>query len=182
MNGASWDAGRFGAALKLDGSDDYVAVSAPGLPAEDFTWEAWVLLERINEFQTIMEALDGAGGAELEIDVRSGGNIEIWFNNERRINTSTAIPAGAWTHVALTRSGALLQVYINGTAAFPTAMDSRPLSFGGCPLLIGVDADAGCTGALNGHLNGRIDDVRIYRRALTPSEIQADLQTPVGAR
>jgi hypothetical protein len=168
--------------LKLDGFDDYVAVSTPGLPADDFTWEAWVLLEQINEFQTIMEALDGAGGAELEIDVRSGGSVEIWCNNERRINTSTVIPAGAWTHVALTRSGELLQVYINGTAAFPNAMDAGPLNFGSCPLLIGVDADAGCTGALNGYLNGRIDDVRIYGRALTPSEIEVDLQTSVAAR
>ena len=34
------------------------------------------------------------------------------------------------------------------------------------------------TGSFN--FNGRIDDVRIYNRALTQTEIQADMNTPVG--
>ena len=37
--------------------------------------------------------------------------------------------------------------------------------------------------APDGHgfdFNGRIDDVRIYNRALTPAEIQADMNTPVA--
>jgi hypothetical protein len=182
FNGATWAAGRFGTALTFDGTDDYVSVSGPGLPTGDFTYEAWVLLDRTTGFQTILEALDGAGGAELEIDVGLGGHLEIWSNNVQRLTTSTAIPVGAWTHVALTRSESVLQVFINGDAAGPAGADDGVLNYAACPMLIGVDADAACTGALNGYLDGRIDDVRVYGRALTQSEIRLDMNTPVGSR
>lgn len=180
LNGATWGAGRFGTAVMLDGTNDYATVSSPGLPAGDLTYEAWVYLDRTSRFQTIMEALDGAGGAELEIDVASGGHLEIWSNNTQRFTTTTTIPIGVWTHVALTRSGAVLQAYINGARVEPSGIDSSVLNFGTCPLLIGVDADAACAGALNGYLDGRVDDVRIYSRPLTQTEILADMSTPVG--
>ena len=38
----------------------------------------------------------------------------------------------------------------------------------------------GRPGSSSFNLNGRIDDVRIYNRALTQTEIQADMNTPVG--
>ena len=48
-----------------------------------------------------------------------------------------------------------------------------------CLFFIGVDADAGCTGSLNGFLQGRLDEVRVYNRSLTDAEIQADMGAPV---
>ena len=36
-------------------------------------------------------------------------------------------------------------------------------------------------GGGNFEFNGRIDDVRIYSRALTAAEIQADMNTPLGS-
>jgi len=177
VNGATWAAGRSGSAVNLDGLDDYMMVSGATLPTADFTYEAWIHLDRTNVFQTIIEALDGVGGPELEFDLAAGGRVEIWSNGAQRLTTSATIAAGVWTHVALTRAGGTLQVYINGVPAGPTGSDSGTLSFAGCPLLMGVDADAACTGSLNGFLDGRIDDVRIYNRALTQSEIQADMNT-----
>jgi hypothetical protein len=35
-----------------------------------------------------------------------------------------------------------------------------------------VDNDSGCTGTLNGYFAGRLDEVRIYDRALSASELQ----------
>jgi hypothetical protein len=182
LNGATWGPGRFATAVTFDGADDHVSGAAPGLPTGDFTYTAWVLLDRTTAFQTIMESLDGNGGAELEIDIAQGGRLEIWSNNVQRITTTASIPMGVWTHAALTRSGSVLRAYINGVAVDPAATDAGPMNFGGCPLLIGVDADAGCTGALNGYLDGRIDNVRVHSRALTDSEVQDDMRTPVGSQ
>jgi hypothetical protein len=179
INGAAWGAGHSGSAVVLDGSDDYVTVAAPGLPTGDFTYEAWVFLDRADVFQTILEALDGLGGAELEFDISPGGALQVWSNGAQRLQSSTAVPVGTWAHVSLMRSGSTLRTYINGDPAGPTGTDGGALAFGSCPLLMGVDADSGCTGALNGFLQGRLDDVRIYNRALTQSEIQADMNTPV---
>jgi hypothetical protein len=181
VNGATWAAGRTGTAVALDGVDDYVMVPAPGLPTGDFTLEAWVFLEQAAAFQTIMEALDGFGGPELEFDIVTGASLQVWTNGAQRLTTSASLTTGAWTHVALTRTGSTLRAYINGSAVNPTGSDGGVLSFGSCPLLIGVDADSECTGTLNGFLRGRVDDVRIYDRALTASEIQADMNTPVAS-
>jgi hypothetical protein len=179
LNGATWGPGRFGTAVTFDGTDDYVSVGSPALPIGDFTYSAWVFLDRTTGFQTLMESLDGSGGAELEIDVAQGGRLEIWTNNVQRFITTASIPMGVWTHVALTRSGSVLRAHINGVAVDPAATDGGPMNFGSCPLLIGVDADASCTGALNGYLDGRIDNVRVYSRALTDSEVQDDMRTPL---
>ncbi len=51
--------------------------------------------------------------------------------------------------------------------------------FSTCPLLIGVDNDSGCTGTLNGYFAGRLDEIRIYGRTLTATEIQTDMNTPI---
>jgi hypothetical protein len=46
-------------------------------------------------------------------------------------------------------------------------------------MLLGVDADAGCTGLLNGYLDADIDEIHVYGRALTGSEIQQVRNTPL---
>jgi hypothetical protein len=181
-NGAGWGTGRYGNAVTLDGIDDHVMVPSPGLPTGDFTLEAWVFLDQVRPLQTVMEALDGFGGPELEFNIITGGRLNVWSNGSERLTTSASVASGAWAHVALTRSGSTLQAYINGAAAGPTATDPSALNFASCPLLIGVDADAACNGSLNGYLDGRIDNVRIYSRALSAGEIQTNMNTPIGTQ
>jgi hypothetical protein len=72
------------------------------------------------------------------------------------------------------RSGSSVTIYVNGSQDPWTGTDSSgALSFGTCALLIGTDADTGCNGALGNYTNGTIDDIRVYNRALTASEIQS---------
>lgn len=179
-NGPTWTGGKYGNAINLDGIDDYVIVSNPSLPAGDYTYEAWINFDRNNVFQTIMEALDGVGGAELEFDLAAGGAVQVWSNNTQQLTTVASLPLGTWNHVALTRQGSAISVYLNGVLQSQTGSDSGALNFSTCPLLIGVDADSACTGLLNGYLDGRIDEVRIYNRALPQAEIQTDMNTPIG--
>ena len=180
VNGPTWTVGKYGNGVNLDGVDDYIAVANPNLPTGDYTYEVWVKLHRNSAFQTIMEALDGVGGAELEFDLAAGGSVQVWSHSTQLLTTAAAIPVGTWNHVALTRQGSTLRVYLNGAPQVQTGSDARTLNFSTCPLLIGVDADAACTGRLNGYLDGRIDEVRIYDRALSQAEIQTDMHTPIS--
>jgi PKD repeat protein len=82
--------------------------------------------------------------------------------------------------VTLQRSGSIVRVYVDGEPDSRSGTSSSLLNFSTCPLLIGVDADSGCSGSLNGHLSGAIDEVRVYRRALGQAEIQRDMDTPVA--
>ena len=59
-----------------------------------------------------------------------------------------------------------------------TGSDGTPYSFSTCPLLIGVGSDSGCTGSLNGYFSGTVDEVRIFNRALSSSQIQQEMTRP----
>jgi undecaprenyl-diphosphatase len=57
--------------------------------------------------------------------------------------------------------------------------DGATFDFGKCPALIGVDADSGCSGALNGFFDGILDELRIYDCALSAAGIRSILQVPL---
>ena len=85
-----------------------------------------------------------------------------------------ALPVNTWTHLAASYDGAQIRFYVNGTqvaAAAATGTYEQNTN----PLWIGGNAVYG------EHFQGRIDDLRIYNRALTATEIQTDMNTPVGA-
>src|SRR5262249_22634458 len=103
----------------------------------------------------------------------------VWSPQGLALTSASAIPANTWTHVALTRSASVLTAYVNGVADPNTGSDPTGLISGGCPVFIGVDTGTGWTGGLNGFFQGQIDEVRVYNRALTAAEVQADKATPI---
>ena len=64
-------------------------------------------------------------------------------------------------------------MYVNG-ALVGTLAHSGPLTTSGGPLRIGGDS------VWAEFFQGRIDEVRVYSRALSAAEIQQDMNTPVG--
>jgi len=178
VNAAGWSPGRFGAGLMLNGTSQYLRANNPNLPTGDFTWAFWVNAHRTQGFQTLMEA-QGTTAAELELNLVNGA-LNVWSSGSQRLTTTSLLTVGSWTHVALTRAGNVLRVYVNGAADPRVGGDSRPFNFASCPLLVGIDADSGCTGALNGYFDGVIDEVQIHASALTATEIQQIMNTPLG--
>ena len=78
-----------------------------------------------------------------------------------------------WTHLATTYDGATLRLYVNGVQVASKAQTGS-LATSASPLTIGGDP-------LDGqYFKGRIDEVRVYRAALSQSEIQADMAAPLG--
>jgi Concanavalin A-like lectin/glucanases superfamily len=101
----------------------------------------------------------------------SGGGT--FGNSTQWLGGPTASPVGAWTHVALTYDGAALRLYINGNQVASRAM-SGAIETTNNPLWIGGNQPYG------EYFNGLIDDVRVYDRALTQPDIQADMNAPVA--
>jgi hypothetical protein len=171
--------GRYGSALSFGGTSGYVSVASLSLPTGDYTWAAWVNPDHAGAFQGLLVSRGIAatpGGLELDLD--AGGHLLVWSNGSRALRSAAPIPVGTWSHVALSRSGASIALHVDGVPA-GSATDGGAHAFAGCPLLIGVDNDSGCTGALNGYFAGRLDEIRIYDRALSTGEIQADMETPL---
>ena len=85
----------------------------------------------------------------------------------------SAISVNTWTHLAATYDGAFVRLYVNGTQVVASARTGA-IAGSANPLQIGGDSLYGQ------HFRGRIDEVRVYRVALSPAEIQADMGVPLG--
>ena len=82
------------------------------------------------------------------------------------------LSANAWTHLAGTYDGATLRLYVNGVLVSSRAQTGTiPISTS--PLQIGGDSNYGQ------YFPGKIDEVRIYSRALSAADIQRDMNTPI---
>ena len=105
------------------------------------------------------------GGAVAGGGTFGGANANVY--------APAALPTNTWSHIAVTYDGATLRLYVNGTLVSSQARTGA-ISTSTNPLQIGGDSIYGQ------FFQGAIDEVRIYNRALTQAEIQADMNTPLG--
>jgi YD repeat-containing protein len=183
LNGPTWTTGQIGAgALTFNGGTGEVAVSASStlanLYATGLTVSAW-----------IKPTGAGGGGAGRIVDKdnqgagwffsMSGPTVVKFVSDQdakgvTSLVSSTPISLNTWQHVLATWTGTAggknMDIYINGVKSDGAITDGTgpEASDQATPLTIGnrqVDKARGFAGA--------IDDVRIYNRVLSASEIQA---------
>ena len=85
----------------------------------------------------------------------------------------SALPLNVWSHLAATFNGTNLRLYVNGVEVSSAPRFGQIGTSTGA-LTIGGDALYGQ------HFAGRIDEVRIFNTARSASEIQTDMNTPIG--
>jgi predicted ribosomally synthesized peptide with SipW-like signal peptide len=171
--GVSFTSGQVGQAASFDGEDTRVTVAADNetLDAQtDISVSVWVYPTAHDS-----SAYNGIVGSHQNSGPYSGwaiaenrsGNLGLWSDTSGWSNTSQALPLDEWTHIVVTRSAteSTATVYVDGTEA-TTAPWQVPTS-NDRPLFIGDRADGE-----GPPFNGLIDDVRIYSRALSASEVQ----------
>jgi len=86
-----------------------------------------------------------------------------WANNVCSTGGGNDLPLNTWTHIVATSDGSILRLYINGISIGNANGTLGPKN--SVPLTIGTSGTCGSFGGL-------IDDVRIYNRALSVSEVQ----------
>lgn len=161
------DAGR-NASNALDfGADRYVAVANADNAfdlSESFTISAWIRYDAVDNWSAV------ACGGEYTygLYLMSGGRVRAYFDNlSPRATPATAvtIAPGTWAHVALVKSGAQVQIFVDGVAAGTSRHEGAiaPVSV----FRVGFDGFSG------DGFDGRIDDVRVYDRALSNDEVAA---------
>ncbi len=170
--------GRFGRALSFDGVNDKVEVpdSASLELVNALTVEAWVqpkssrlhapvvTKETSNYYTYKLEA-----GGEVK-GIPEGFISDAPWSWEDAEDTK-ALPNGTWSHLAMTYDGTNMRLYVNGTLV-STRIAAKP-TVNGLKLMIGAYKTSN-------FYEGLIDEVRIYNRALSTSEIGADMNTAVN--
>ncbi|MFC1879398.1 LamG-like jellyroll fold domain-containing protein [Chloroflexota bacterium] len=156
--------GYMAAALQFDGLDDSVKVlDAPSLnPQEEISISAWInlvdgdttdacLLYKDRQYELRCES------RVLKFDLYGIGAIY------------TAVPSpGTWRHIAAIYDGSVMQFWVDGELKVERAAVGS-IHEAGYPLEIGVSRFGYHQG---GHFQGRLDEVRIFTRALEPQEIR----------
>ncbi len=77
------------------------------------------------------------------------------------------------------RAARTLDIYVNGVRTNGTLIGSVPASQVNAPANVYIGKRSSFYGGF--YFKGIIDDVRIYNRALSQTQIQADMNTPVGS-
>lgn len=182
VNGAGFGPGKIGDAFLLNGSNQYVQVPQSNqwdFGSQDFAIDLWVNLNSvpsstIGEPGDIFVAHDVASGGHAKWFFALGGDIlNFHINSEANqdgpalflAQTPFAPKLHEWYHLAVTRSAGTFTIYVNG-APGSSEFSTSSIPAINAPLTIGE-------GEGKAFVDGLIDEVHIYNRALSPSEIQA---------
>jgi hypothetical protein len=163
--------------LTFDGVDDSVTIADTNALdlTTGLTLEAWVYPTASTGWRTVL--LKEASN-ELAYALYSNEDVArptVWLrigNTSAPATGTTAVPLNSWTHLATTYDGAALRLFVNGVQVRSVSRTGAIVSTTN-PLRLGGNSVWG------EYFAGRIDDVRIYNRALTSGEIQLDMGTPV---
>ncbi|MFB6438802.1 exo-alpha-sialidase [Streptomyces sp. NPDC056411] len=179
LGGARATEGRFGGALAFDGTDDAVRLPFRGslpLGTHDFTCSLWFRYDAAGGEQPLLW-MGGVGARSPQVTVEGDpGNRRIVARltavdgaapaATAQAATGAAYNDGAWHHLALRRTGGRLLLTVDGTEStvvpdVPGSV-SRGSVFG---VHLGQRADS------RAQFTGALDEVRVYRRALTDAEL-----------
>ena len=147
------------ASLFLDGTGDYVSVSAQddfGFGTGDFTVEAFVYKTADTGQEAIIDFRTAATDNAISIGVRNSNKPYLYVNGVYEIDSATALNLSNWNHVAYVREGTTGTLYLNGTSV-GTWTDNTDYGVAK-PVIIG----AGYTGGFT-FWTGNIDEVRVLK-------------------
>ncbi|MFI7617181.1 LamG-like jellyroll fold domain-containing protein [Nonomuraea terrae] len=175
-----WATGKYGKALSFNGTSSWVTVQhAASLRLTNaLTLSAWVRPTTSDDWHTVLmkEHADTWSGSYSLYS--SDGDVAFgWLettNGPRAVPADGPLPPNQWSHMAVTYDGSMGTLYVNGTQVDQTPISGNLID-DGSPLRLGGNSLWG------EYFSGLIDEVRIYNRAQTAAQIQADMNTPVGA-
>jgi Concanavalin A-like lectin/glucanases superfamily/Animal haem peroxidase len=178
-----WTAGKYGTALAFNGFSSKVTIPDNG-PIDSTTgttleawikpsslgtvWRSVIFKQQPNWLLVALYANDPGGRPYWQISMHGVNDDSV-----NAIGAPGSIPLNAWTYLAATYDGSVETLYVNGAPVSSTPL-AGPLPVANTPLQIG-------TSMWGEWFRGSIDEVRVYDRALSQSEVQTDMTTPVSA-
>lgn len=171
FNSPVWTNGRNGNALSFNGTNSFVEIGFP--PSLElyvnFTLSAWVYAPSIPATSGFVLSKDFSSGSRgYGIGISSSGFFYLEVKGNLELSTTGPLIAGTgrWFHILVTKSGNTWTSFVNSVqidSHNTTAMVANPTAkwYVGGRQFVGNFAG----------FSGLVDDVRIYNRALTQSEI-----------
>ena len=156
--------------IEITGTDDLP------LAEVDFCVSLWLRIKgsRADGFGILGSISDGKNLSHTGIGIRTHGQGNpgapefLFYHRDAkyRFRGDTKLNTGEWHHLAVTKSGYLGQIYVNGQPEGKLGTIYRRTGDGTTSLSIGKFLDTGLP-------NGAVDNFRLYMRSLSPEEILA---------
>jgi gliding motility-associated-like protein len=160
---------RFGEAdhaYHFNGYTDYISTDRPYL--SEFTASLWVKLDGYQCFSGLIDAYNLSW--ELVMDCQSPGRFVSFASwNEDGVNytvnvSNIQLPLDSWNHIVLTYKDNICMFYLNGNISGSLEVTSfNPVS--------GSFYFGSSKSGTDQFLYGDLDDIRIYKRALSDEEV-----------
>jgi len=193
VNGATLTSDRFGnanSAYSLDGVNDFISASADILPTAERTTALWFKADTVSNHPVLFSYGGGDCGSSWFIGLNATNIINSYYlsshcNVNDLISPYSQDPVNAWFHLAISTGTNGTRMYVNGVEVASNSNYITNTNVVGRDLSIGVATSpsgfAPYTDVNVGYFDGSIDDVRIYNRALSQSEISQLAAVPVPA-
>jgi hypothetical protein len=174
MNPATdWVTGQINGALDFDGSNDCVNIGNSLSNVTNFTVAAWANPSSSGIDRQIVSKGNDGSNTQWELKTAtSAGHVDFraWRSGvgASGVRTQLPLPVGAWTHLVGIYDGTYWRIYWNGLYDSVSTMPG-PVATSYNIYIGAVDIN----GSPGQFWRGLVDDVRIYDRVLTESEIQS---------
>jgi hypothetical protein len=191
--------GKVGSGVDLNGKDAYVEVphgATMDKMADAYTVSAWANIRKGSDHSAIVfkGRMIGWGDAYLFRIATTSNTGLTWGGcpkgTEGWFATDNAYKTNEWIHVAITADGTNITAYVNGALPAATGGGKNPnpikgpyQTFADQPLRIGQGVGRGGDVNVKDYVDGIIDEVAIFSRALSADEVKAlgsfNFSTPV---
>ena len=151
--------------LNFDGTNDFVQGSAAGFPSGNSarTMEAWIKTTK-NSNGSIFEY--GAVSTNQRSGLLCVNNHLFFVGQNNDLEGTVTINDGIWHHVAMTHNGTTTNLYVDGVLDVTA---TKTLSTTPSHFRIGMRGNS-----ISEQFEGNIDEVRLWGKALSAAEIQAN--------
>jgi fibronectin type 3 domain-containing protein len=185
VNAPSFIAGKFNNALNFPATSSQYATLSSGIVSgfTNFTISTWIKVNALGNWQRIFDFGTGTTNYMFLTSQYAGSAGKLRFGirttsatAEQNVSGSIALSTGVWTHVAVTRSGTTVSLYVNGSFAGSNTIALNPADLGTTTQNYLGKSQFGA----DPYLNAALDDFRLYSQALSAADI-ASLAAPPAA-
>ena len=139
-----------------------------GTSVDTFSISLWFYKSNMN-YSILFSAYSGSGSyfqTGVSIELNTNGTI-MFFNGAARTTTSAQYSANTWYNLVVTSDGTTVKMYVNGSQVTLDSTTAQARNF------TNVWINSAAYSSNNFGITGKIDEVAIFNRALSTTEISA---------
>ncbi|MCT2563247.1 endo-beta-N-acetylglucosaminidase H [Chryseobacterium herbae] len=163
--------------LSLDGTSESGSAGSINLNGSALSFEGWIKPSSFKSAAPYISSVMGtevsdSNSAFLRLGDASLANNRLQFvvsinNVQQKLASATALNANTWYHVAATYDGSAMKIYINGVLDATKSQTGNIASNGAF--------NVGYLYNTSRNFSGKVDEVRVWKRALTQTEISQNM-------